>query len=274
MDRMKRTVIVLGASADIGKNMCKYYLRDNFSVLGTYRHPSKNIKELSGLEGMSLFQCDVTCKEDVESLSRYVQENNFHWRTLFSSVGTSEPIGRFFTLDFDDWNDSVQVNCIGQLRALHALYPYRNTEEGIPNVVLLAGGGTNNAFRCYSAYCVAKVLLIKMCELLDDENIDLNTFIVGPGFVRTKTHLETLNAGALAESNLNRVQQFWESGDKGTSMEDIYDCIRWLETQGREVTGGRNISVVHDQWGKETLAEELKKNPDMYKLRRFGNNWK
>ncbi len=52
----------------------------------------------------------------------------------------------------------------------------------------MAGGGTNNPFTNYSAYCVAKIALIKMTELLDDEEKKLNIFIIGPGFVRTRIH--------------------------------------------------------------------------------------
>ena len=37
-----------------------------------------------------------------------------------------------------------------------------------------------------------------MCELLDDEIKNLNIFILGPGFTKTKTHFETLKAGKLA----------------------------------------------------------------------------
>jgi NAD(P)-dependent dehydrogenase (short-subunit alcohol dehydrogenase family) len=225
---------------------------------------------MSQWDGVTLLQCDVTKNADVKRLADFVRNNSITWKTLFSSVGSSEPIGRFFDLDFDVWESSIQINCIGQLRALHALYPFRAVDS-ISNVALLAGGGTNNPFRCYSAYCVSKILLIKMTELLDDEADDLNAFIVGPGFVRTKTHLETINAGTKVEDNVERIRAFWESDDPGTPMEDIYDCIRWLEEQGRDVAGGRNFSVVHDQWGSDMLAEALLGDREMYKLRRSGN---
>ncbi len=267
---MEKCAVILGISADIGKNICKFYLEDGFHVLGTYRQFSKNIEELLGFKNLTLFQCDVTKKEDVTKLAEFVNTNKIFWTTFFSSVGTSEPIGRFFSLSFDDWLNSVNINCLGQMRALHALHKYR-AKELIANVIFLAGGGTNSPFKCYSAYCASKIMLIKMCELLDDENSDLNVFIVGPGFVRTKTHFETFNASELAEENYIKVQKFWESGDVGTPMRKIYDCIRWLESKGREVSGGRNFSIAHDKWGEEELVREIVKDVDMYKLRRYRN---
>jgi NAD(P)-dependent dehydrogenase (short-subunit alcohol dehydrogenase family) len=152
------------------------------------------------------------------------------------------------------------------------LYRYR-VNKGVANVALLAGGGTNNPFRYYSAYCVSKIMLMKMCELLDDENKDLNIFIAGPGFVRTKTHFETIRAGKNAGENYYRVKKFMDSGDFGTPIRKIYGGIRWLERQGRKIAGGRNFSIVNDKFGDKRLMLELKKDLNMYKLRRHRNEW-
>jgi len=270
---MEKTVVVLGASADIGRKMCEFYANDGFRVVGTYRNLSGNIKALKKLTNITLFKCDVTKKEDLKRLIQYFEKTGLRWTTVFSSIGTSEPIGKFFDLSFDKWEDSLQVNCLGQLRALHMLHEYR-VKKGIVDIVLLAGGGTNNPFSCYSAYCVSKIMLIKMCELLDDENKDLNIFIVGPGFVRTKTHFETIRAGKNAGGNCYRVKAFLDSGDPGTPFRKIYESIRWLERQGRRISGGRNFSIVNDRFGDKRLISDLKKDLNMYKLRRYRNEWK
>jgi NAD(P)-dependent dehydrogenase (short-subunit alcohol dehydrogenase family) len=142
------------------------------------------------------------------------------------------------------------------------------------HVVFFAGGGTNNPFPSYSAYCVGKIALIKMCELLDDENPDLNVFILGTGWVRTKIHEQTLEAGALAGANLQKTRSFMDQGIQGTSHADIAAMIRWGIEQGRPVAGGRNFSVVHDAWNRDGpgLAAALSSDADKFKLRRHGNS--
>ena len=114
-----------------------------------------------------------------------------------------------------------------------------------------------------------KIILIKMCELLDDEIPTLKTFILGPGYVRTKIHEETLRAGDSAGENRQKTLDFLET--EGTSMDDIFDCIQWCVDQDREIIGGRNVSVVHDPWrnGGKELASALTKDTNLYKLRRF-----
>jgi len=198
--------IIFGVSADIGGNICKLFRDDGFDIIGTYRNNFNARSEIESLENVKLIQCDLTKSADIQRLADFVRSQEFKWTHLFSSVGTSEPIGRFFDLDFDDWEKSVTINMTSQLRAIHSLYPLRDTARQA-NIALLAGGGTNNPFRCYSSYAVAKIGLIKMCELIDDETEDLNIFIVGPGFVKTKTHFETLRAGEKAESNFERVKK-------------------------------------------------------------------
>jgi hypothetical protein len=107
-----------------------------------------------------------------------------------------------------------------------------------------------------------------MAELLDDETPDLNVFVIGPGYVRTKIHDETLRNAERAGRNLEKTLDFLKG--EGTSYDDIYCCIEWCCRQGRPVAGGRNFSVVHDPWreGGDALAAALAKDVDLYKLRR------
>lgn len=265
-------IIILGINADIGRNICKLFQRDGWNIIGTYRKDFYEYDELCNLDRVQLVRCDITKSDEIRFFVNSVKDRKFKWEMLFSSIGTSEPIGRFFELDFDGWEKSINVNMTSQLRAVHSLYPLRDTSK-TANIALLAGGGTNNPFRCYSAYCLAKIGLIKMCELIDDEAEDVNAFIVGPGFVKTKTHFETLKAGKKSEDNLERVKAFLDSGDTGTSFEDIYRCLLWAKSVGKKIVGGRNLSVVHDRWGSKILEAQLASNIDMYKLRRFGNNF-
>ncbi|GAG88545.1 unnamed protein product [marine sediment metagenome] len=140
----------------------------------------------------------------------------------------------------------------------------------MPNVVFFAGGGINKAVTKFSAYTISKIMLIKVCEFLDAENEDLNIFIVGPGWTMTKIHQLILKNIDRKDERYYKTKNFMTS-KKGTSTDDIYNYIKWLCEQGRDVAGGRNFSVVYDKWrgksGKE-LSIKLKKNPDMYKLRR------
>lgn len=266
-----KNIFILGITSDIGISLAKKYHKDGHRVFGTYRNKEAGGKLMREM-GMDLFHCDLTETNSLEESMQLYKQLSIPWDVFISAVGTTEPLGKFFSCDFDAWDQSVKINCSDQLRALHFLYPFRR-KGSISHVAFFAGGGTNNAFPNFSAYCASKIMLIKMCELLDDENEDLNVFIVGPGWVRTKIHNQVLNNPDSAGESFQKVREFLDSGEPGTSEKSIYDCINWCINQGKEVVGGRNFSVVHDPWreGGKRLCTNLQKNPDKFKLRRSGN---
>ena len=261
-----KTVLILGCNADIGKNVSQFFLTKNYNVIGTYRSKKPLFLEKNKVD---LIRCDLNNTKDINKLYNYIKKKKIRWDVFFSSVGNSEPIDKFFNIKFSKWKESIYTNFLSQIQTLHRVYNLRNKKK-ISNVIFLAGGGTNGPFSNYSAYCVSKIALIKMCELIDDENKDLNIFIVGPGFTKTKTHLETIKAGKKAGKNLSRVKSFLKN-ENGTSFKDIFNCIMWGIKSGKKIASGRNISVVHDNWHKDSLKVQLSNNKDMYKLRRFKN---
>ena len=262
-----RTAIILGVTADIGRGLSERLIGDGWNVVGLGRTLDR-LQAVNRSPALDVYRCELMDKGALAALVATLRTKGLRWDLLVSSVGTMEPIGRFFDIDFDAWERSISVNFTGQMRAIHALWPLRRPER-IVDIMLLAGGGTNSPFRNYSAYCVSKIALIKMCELIDDETPDANAFIIGPGYTHTRIHQETLRAGPKAAGEeYNKVLALLEK--EGTTIDDIYAHMRWCMAQGRGVAGGRNFSTVHDPWrgGGAALAETLRRAPGAYRLRR------
>lgn len=261
-------VFILAASSDIGAHLADRYLRAGAEVVGTYRSSSPRVAELAAA-GAKMFPLDITSGPQVKALAATLKEDGFTWDVMVSAAGVLDPIGKFFATNFDAWEASVIANSTGQLRVLHAIHPLRG--DNLPaKVMFFAGGGTNGPFDNYSAYCLGKLLLIKMAELLDSECPDLQVSILGTGWVNTKIHRQTLAAGADAGKNLERTREFLDGGDaRGSSLDTVADCIDWCLASPRSAVGGRNFSLVSDPWGSAKLVDDLNANRDMYKLRRF-----
>lgn len=267
-----KNIFILGIGSDIGAALARYYIDQGCRVFGTYR-TENSIKSIADHNNIHLFKCDLMDKTGIKKCVEKYKSLREPWDIFISCAGTMEPIGKFFKVNFNAWENSVIVNSTSQLRFLHELYPLRR-KSSLNHVIFFAGGGTNNPFTNYSAYCASKIMLIKMCELLDDENKELNTFIIGPGWVRTKIHAQTLQSRAGAGDSYGRTKKFLESAKPGTEYQDIFDCINWCISQGRQAVGGRNFSVVHDPWQKngKSLVQQLRADSNKFKLRRFKNN--
>jgi NAD(P)-dependent dehydrogenase (short-subunit alcohol dehydrogenase family) len=266
---LQRAVIV-SASSDIGAALARRWLARGWDLAGTCRTAGPVVEELSAA-GMRLVPCDLADAASTGAACRRLGEGA--WDVLVLCPGRLEPVGPFGECDFDDWEESVRVNLTGPLRLLHGLLPSRRRggEHG-PCVLLFAGGGTNDAPVNYSAYTLSKVALVKACELLDVEVPDTRFVILGTGWVKTKIHQATLRAGGRAGANYSRTLQKL-AGDDCTPLERVLDCCDWAVLAPRRVAGGRNFSVAHDRWGRPELDEQLAARPDMYKLRRAGNDW-
>ena len=262
------SVLILGISADIGRELALRYLRDGARVIGTYRNRA-HVEDLAAMPGVTLLPCDLGDPASVRAAAAEVARLAPAWDLFVGIAGTMEPIGPFLEADMDAWERNLRINCFGQLRFLQAVYPQRRP-DATAHVMFSAGGGTNNPFTNYSAYCLSKILLIKMCELLDDEVADINAFIIGPGFVQTKIHRETLAAGDRAGEGLGKTEAFLQT--EGTSFDDIHAHIAWCMAAGRRLAGGRNFSTVHDPWrgGGTDLRATLAADPNLFKLRRAG----
>jgi NAD(P)-dependent dehydrogenase (short-subunit alcohol dehydrogenase family) len=263
------TVFIAAIASDIGRELALRYLQRGFAVIGTYRSGA-NLDVLRESRDIELIQCDVTVPESIEQAAHALRMSNKRWELFIGAVGQLDPIGAFFDCDIGEWTRSVFANSVGQLSLLHALYPFNDTTRHPAKVAFLVGGGISRSFRNYSAYSLGKVMLVKFCELIDDEYPNVHAIAVGTGWVNTKIHQQTLDARAKAGANFRRTYEFVATGQGGTPIADILACMDWCFGSGRSTTGGRNISVVHDSWKDDgdTLAAALAADRDLFKLRR------
>lgn len=271
MKERERSAIIISASSDIGYAMCQRWISRGLRIYGTYRTLSHNVEKLRDLK-VNLVYCDLSDLLSIENACLELKTICPQWDVLVLCPGMQEPVNSFIECSFDEWERSLTVNFVSQMRIVHYLLPFRCSDESkSPYVLFFAGGGTNSApVRC-SAYTISKIALIKMCELLDAEIDNASFIIVGPGWVKTKIHESTLRAGANAGDNYQRTLDKL-NGDECTQIDEVLNCFDWLIDAPRKAVSGRNFSVVFDKWGDEALIRRLLQDKNMYKLRRFGND--
>lgn len=253
---MKKALII-GVTSEIGVGVKRHLEEDGWQVYGTSSKYFSN----------EVAQLDLSDSPHVKSFASKVYRYR-DWSLLCFFAGTMEPIGPFLDTDFESWEKNFRINVLSQIEILKMLWPYRSKVEEL-NICFLAGGGTNSSFDNYSAYCLSKITLIKFVELIASENKDAKIFIIGPGFMKTKIHEQTIKAGKKSGTNLDKTMSFMEK--PGTSISRLYDHIKWCIAQPKEVISGRNFSTVHDPWDSDNeLSSLLSQNPNVFKLRRLG----
>ncbi|MGD9976078.1 MAG: SDR family oxidoreductase [Desulfatirhabdiaceae bacterium] len=262
-----KSLIIFSISSDIGLALARCRLSQGWRVSGTYRHYSAAIAELETM-GAEIVQADFTSRKTLSRACHQLCEKMSNWDEIVLAPGILEPIGIFNELCFDEWSNSIHVNFINQLYVVHQMLAYRKNNA---LVIFFAGGGTNGIADRFSAYTISKIALIKMTELLDSEIPDARFVVVGPGWIRTKIHDQTLRAREKAGNSFDETTRRLLVDDFGT-METVIDCLDWISVQNKSTISGRNISVSYDGWGEENFVKILRNSPDAGKLRRFSND--
>lgn len=180
-----------------------------------------------------------------------------------------EPIGPFNKIKSTDWRKNVEINFLNQMHLLHGMLKSSSLKEN--RVLFFAGGGTNSSPENYSCYTVSKIALIKMVELLDNEIDNITFTILGPGWVKTKIHKQSMNPSLKGYSSYVETNRRIRENDF-VEMDKVVESVEWILNQDKEIIGGRNFSAVHDPWGSRKLEELLLNDPSAFKLRRHSNS--
>ena len=67
---MKKTILITGASGDIGSEICLFFIKNNYKVIGTYNKNKATIEALAEELGsdFSYYQCDLSDFNNAEKL--------------------------------------------------------------------------------------------------------------------------------------------------------------------------------------------------------------
>ena len=180
------------------------------------------------------------------------------WDLFVSFIGAVKPVGLWHSLKHYDLLWGLNNNAARSFQLLHVVWPAHKPNA---SVCFFAGSNPQMIMPGYSAYNVGKMALLKLVEQLDFETPDAKFFALGPGIVQTKIHK------ASEGWDNPKLKAAIESG-KSTPMEAIYDALMWCVAQDKEVVGGRNICVSDLQGDRDALAQRLRGDDWLFKLRR------
>ena len=259
--------IIVSASSDIGFELGASWVRAGHEVLGTFRDESAKSKITSA--GMTAVHLNLSNRESrslaKDELFKWLKGQR--WEVLVLAAGSMMPISKFRNANFDVWTEAFEVNFLAQVGILQSLLAQAGKSS---QVIHFAGAGTNSASENFSSYSVSKIAGIKLFEVLAAEEPGIKFTSLGPGWVKSKIHQETLLAGGNAGNAFHATEQRFRDEDF-FPMEKVIEAIDWIVRADSSLVSGRNFSAVNDPLQSDELASLLLEYPDMFKLRRSGN---
>ena len=248
---MKQSIFI-SVNSGIGEILAKHRLDSGYKVIGTYRNTNTFAAQKE--ERMETYPLDIDSQEDVQDFAKFLGSHNTYWDELIICTGIITPIEEFERCDFGEWSRSFQTNFTSQCMVIRNLLHLRSKSR--PMVVVFSAGG-GKVTTGFSSYNIAKIALIKAMEYFDHELSDCRFCAVGPGWVDTKIHQNTLDKASESSTIYKETSRRIKENDFG-SYEQMTRFFDWLANQKKDVIGGRNISIQYDDWHKAGFQDLLK----------------
>lgn len=270
-----RTVLVTGGSMGIGYAVAEAVLSAGANVAIAARGEAAlseayaRLSRAGGNQRVLARICDVSVESDVDALIRSIEGQYGRLDGVVHAAAVIGPIGDVLELDSAAWLDAVRIDLFGSfLVARAAAHAFRRGGGG--KLVLVSGGGGTTPFPRYSAYASSKAAVVRLAETLalELEPYGISVNALAPGFVATRMHDATLEAGAKAgEEYLERTRAQLAGGGVPPSL--AADAAVFLLSTASDGITGRLLAAPWDNWGEwPARAKEIEAS-DLFTLRRI-----
>jgi len=270
-----KVIVITGGSLGIGLEVAKTCVSEGASVVIAARdrkNLGKAIKKLKDISGNNHFSysIDVGRYDDVRAFALWCSERFPEIHGLVNCAGVYGPIGKTHKVSMEEFAAAIQINFLGTVFMCHAFIPLLKSASR-KKIVNYSGGGAATPFPNFSAYATSKVAIARFTENLSQELIDdaFDINCVAPGFVVTRLHRDTLEAGPEAATNsfLENTKKQIESG--GVPPEKAAKLTLFLLSSESDGITGKFISAPWDPWQDKTFQDKLKIDKDFATIRRI-----
>ena len=275
----EKMIVITGGSLGIGFATAKKCVSEVATVCIAARNLTDLENALSDLKNMSkknhrCYSLNVGQFTQVQNFTEWCVNEFGKIDGLVNCASIYGPIGKTSQVDMDHFLKALHINFYGTVSMCHSFVPIFNVASR-KKIVNYSGGGAATPFPNYSAYATSKAAIVRFTENLSfelaDEGFDVNC--IAPGFVVTRLHQQTLDAGPekASESFLEQTKQTIENG--GVPPEKAADLTAFLLSEKSDGISGKFLSAPWDPWEDETFRNNLRNDKDLATLRRIDNKY-
>ena len=274
-----KRIIVTGGSHGIGLCIAEKCVKEGAEVIIVARNNTDLDNSLNKLKIISdknhlSYSLDVKNLNSVRTFASWVQNEDLEINGLVNCAGIYGSIGKLTDIEMEEFTDTININLLGTVYMCSAFSPLLvgKTRKKIVN---FSGGGAASPFPNYSAYATSKVAIVRFTENisleLTEEKFDINC--VAPGFVITRLHQKTIDAGpemaglAFFKNTNSQVK------DGGVPPEKAAELTVFLLSKYSDGITGKFLSAPWDPWKEKSFQKKLREDNDLATLRRIDDKY-
>lgn len=234
---MKKTLLLTGASGDIGKKIADTFASNGYNII---YHYNKNlmpteVDHLAKITNVLPIKADFTQKSDIENLVKTAVKTFGKIDCVVNNAGISSEV-----LSMDETYESISTvittNLISAIYLTSLVIPHLNQNASIVNIASIWGefGGSGE-----TTYSASKAGLVGYTKALSQElgasGIRVNA--VAPGMIKSK-----MNNHFSASEQEVFVEDHSSLGKIGTP-EDVANAVWFLASDNAKYINGETIRV-------------------------------
>ena len=189
MDFANKVVVITGASSGIGKQTATEFgkLGANLVLIGRKKdkleYTANELKKFS--RSTLICQCDVSKKNDVDTMSKMVLEQFGSVDILVNNAGFAI-YGSVSDLNIDEIESQMQTNYLGMVYCIKKFLPSM-LDQKFGHIVNVASVAASFGLPGIASYCASKFAMLGFSEGLKHElkNSGVDITVVSPIMVRT-----------------------------------------------------------------------------------------
>ncbi|HSX13990.1 MAG TPA: SDR family oxidoreductase [Chlamydiales bacterium] len=269
-----KNILVTGGSMGIGLVTARICLQQQGKVLICARNRTdidKAVETLKreGHQNILGQVADVTKENEIHRALNELESRFGPVSSVIHAAGIYGAIGPITSVDPDEWFNAIKINLFGSFLVARQSCIYFQKNKG-GRLVLFSGGGAAGPFPNYTSYACSKAAVARLAETIAQEmaphNIEVNC--LGPGFVITRLHQQTLQASEKAGKEFVEKTKA-EIAKGGVPAEVGASAAAFLISDEAKGISGKFIAAPYDSW--KDFPQKLKelKESDIFTLRRI-----
>lgn len=174
-----KKILILGASSDVGSELVKYYINNNFYVIAHCNKNSKKLKKIKS-KNFKIIQFDL---KKINNFEKFVKKDKiFNDIDIFVSLTGYLKIKKIKDVNVKDFNDHFNVNYLSNFVITQKIINFM-IKKNWGRIVYASSigtkfGGSNNSF-VYSLSKFMNEFFPKPLRNLTKNNILINTLQIG-----------------------------------------------------------------------------------------------
>jgi len=215
---------------------------------------------------------DVTDIDQVENAINLIENSYGVLHGVIHSAGVYGPIGKIVDVDPKRWFDAIRVNLYGTFLVTRQSIKRMQKNNIKGKIALFSGGGAATPFPNFTSYASSKVGVVRFSESVAleflDDHISINS--ISPGFVATRLHEKTLEAGPSLAGKIF-YNQTVEKIEKMNAVppEVGGKCAAFLMSDASNGINGRFIAAPYDNYQTWCEKNEFLSDAELFTLRRI-----